>query len=109
MPYNYPSGMIAPFDAACPSGWTRVSTWDNKFLMGGATYGTIGGYANHVHSCNPGIYYSQSTSAGDQSVGGLDDACSTASHFHSVVLAATDTSSANNEPPYINVVFCKKD
>jgi hypothetical protein len=45
-----PSGMIGMFDVACPSGWTRVSAWDNKFIRGAATYGGTGGSATHTHS-----------------------------------------------------------
>lgn len=46
-----PSGMIAIFDAACPSTWTRVSALDNKFVRGGATYSaSAGGSDTHSHT-----------------------------------------------------------
>jgi len=45
------SGWIAMFDAACPSGWTRVSAWDSKFLRGAAAYDVVGGgAATHTHT-----------------------------------------------------------
>jgi hypothetical protein len=49
--YKIPAGMILPFDAACPSGWTRVSAWDGKFVRGSATYDAVGGGADtHLHT-----------------------------------------------------------
>ena len=31
----FPSGMINMFNTACPTGWTRVTALDGKFLVGG--------------------------------------------------------------------------
>jgi len=45
-----PSGMIGMFDASCPSGWTRVSAWDAKFIRGAASYGGTGGSDTHTHA-----------------------------------------------------------
>ncbi len=44
------TGMIAIFDATCPTGWTRVSAFDNLFLRGSATYGTSAGADAHTHT-----------------------------------------------------------
>lgn len=42
--------MIAVFNVACPSGWTRVSAWDDKFIRGATTYGGTGGSSGtHTH------------------------------------------------------------
>lgn len=41
---------IGAFNASCPSGWTRVSAFDGKFLVGKATYGGTGGTTTHTHS-----------------------------------------------------------
>lgn len=109
MAYYYPSGMILAFDTACPSGWTRVSAWDSKFIMGNATYGTTGGTQSHIHDCTPGAKVSWTASAGDSTVGGTDGSCSTIQHSHSVTYSTTATSNVTNNPPYINVIFCKKD
>lgn len=109
MAYYYPSGMIAPFDTACPSGWTRVTAWDNKFVMGGAAYGTTGGNTTHLHDCTPGSKASRTANSGAITTGGTDGSCSKQTHTHTLTFPTTSTSGVTNEPPYINVVFCKKD
>jgi len=43
MIFKYPTGMIMPFDVDCPTGWTRVSDFDNRFLRGALQYGTMSG------------------------------------------------------------------
>ena len=43
-----PSGLIALFDTDCPSGWTRVSALDGKFLTGGASYNAAVGGNNSI-------------------------------------------------------------
>src|SRR5262245_55992101 len=45
-----PSGLIAMFDASCPSGWTRFSALDQNVAVGSTTYGVTGGAATHTHS-----------------------------------------------------------
>jgi hypothetical protein len=45
------SGTIGIFDAACPGGWTRVSAWDGKFLLGSSIYvESPGGVTSHTHT-----------------------------------------------------------
>jgi hypothetical protein len=109
MPYNYPSGMIAPFESSCPEGWTRVIEWDNKFIMGSANPGNTGGSQTHSHNCSPTTFYTRSETAGLKSVGGFQDRCTTYSHAHAINLSATESSSIQNKPPYISVIFCKKE
>jgi len=41
---------IGMFNAACPVGWTTVTAFDDKFLVGKATYGGTGGATTHTHS-----------------------------------------------------------
>lgn len=53
-----PTGMVAMFESACPSGWTRRSgtgeTYENKFVRGGATYSAAGGGSDtHSHTIDP--------------------------------------------------------
>jgi hypothetical protein len=48
--YLVPAGLIAMFATSCPNGWTRFSALDGAFPMGGATYGTLGGSAEHTHT-----------------------------------------------------------
>lgn len=45
-----PSGMISMFANGCPAGWTRVAQFDNRFPMGGTSYGQQGGNSRHSHS-----------------------------------------------------------
>lgn len=50
-----PSGGIILWDgAACPAGYARLSTYDDRFLMASATAGTPGGSITHTH--DPGSY-----------------------------------------------------
>lgn len=46
---SIPSGMIAMFDASCPTGWTRVSALDGRYPRGASTYGGTGTDGNHAH------------------------------------------------------------
>lgn len=47
---DIPSGMIAMFDIACPTGWTRYSQMDNRFPMGSTGVGATGGWSGHSHT-----------------------------------------------------------
>ena len=106
-----PSGLIAIFDTACPSGWTRVAAFDSKFLRGYATYGGTGGMETHYHTVDP-----PNTNTGaavfnweDRRGQGTDYTnYATPAHYHTVNIAAFDSASSNSLPPYINVIFCKK-
>ncbi len=118
-----PSGMIAMFDSACPSGWTRVSALDNRFPMGATTYGTTGGAATHSHTVNPAA--TSTTTNGDhyhlQTGGSLLSGpgphypaeqgfrtSTEGAHAHTVDIASTTSSSDSNLPPYVTVIFCRK-
>jgi len=114
-----PAGMIGIFDTSCPSGWTRVSAFDGLFLKGSVDYGVTGGDSSHYHSQRTGstiwpdvtdlavydgIHGSYSISRITTSGGGdaYDD-----------IPALTGSSGLGGTsepyPPYIDVVFCKKD
>jgi hypothetical protein len=43
-----PSGMIAMFAHACPTGWTRFTDLDNRFPLGTANYTGTGGGSNVI-------------------------------------------------------------
>lgn len=45
-----PAGLIAMFDIACPSGWTRFVPLDGKFPRGSSVYGTAIGADTHNHT-----------------------------------------------------------
>ena len=81
-----PVGAIMMFDTACPSGWTRFAELDGRVPRGSDTPGGIGGAETHVHS-GSGIEIE------DQDL------------YYSVVLSGA---TANNWPPYLNVIWCKK-
>jgi len=90
------SGMIAMFAGTCPSGWTRFGALDNRFPMGGTTYGTTGGSATHNHGgTTGGPNMTQISDAGNNFASPIQN------HTHSI---AADS----NLPPYVTVVFCQK-
>lgn len=175
LPAGIPDGMIAAFDTACPSGWTRVAAFDGRVLRGAASYGGTGGGDTHLHQANPpstgtstdgahshnttlttrGIGHNHSvdppaTSSANQSNNhqhGYDSGTSGAQmtagisqnhnhsvnigsftsgntnptdqyangtgsaggHNHTVDIAGFDSGSGDSWPPYIEVVYCKKD
>jgi hypothetical protein len=75
---SVPAGMLAFFEAACPSGWTQRMVYNNKFVRGGATYSETGGGSDgpHLHSVDP----PSTSSAAD------------GSHTHSVDFVSTGSS-----------------
>lgn len=77
-----PAGMVAFFEAACPTGWTRRALYDSKFLRGGATFDSVGGGSDaaHTHSVDP-------PNTTSNSAGG---------HSHTVDYPATTTTSAGD-------------
>lgn len=111
MAFDYPSGLILPFDTACPSGWTRMTALDDTFVMGASAYGDTGGTVQHRHYVNP---VSRNTTAAS---GTNDDnptllttnTSSTQTHVHAADIATSYSAYKSNYPPYINVVFCQKD
>lgn len=128
---DVPSGLIAIFDTSCPTGWTRFTALDNRFPRGAASYGTTGGSESHGHdivgnTANAGTHQHgfSGTTASNQSNSvdrgaGANATASSAQHSHdfSGTTASDgnhshsmdfDSGSTNHLPPYINVVFCKK-
>ena len=95
-----PSGMIGMFDTDCPPGWTRVAELDDRFPMGGTTYGATGGSSTHTHT---GVTDGQSGMRSDE-FSMHDIPRLTGNHTHSFT-----TDPASSLPPYITVVFCRKD
>ncbi len=79
-----PSGAIVMFDAACPSGWTRFAALDNRFPRGSATYGATGG----------------STSLPMNTTCVYDTICG--------YTGQTTVTQGTYWPPYLNVIWCKK-
>ncbi len=118
------SGMIAMFDATCPIGWTRFSALDNIFPVGSSAYGTTGGSSSHTHSVNPpetttstvaDHRHSQTGGSGIRGGSGsaypAEQGFSTSyagGHSHTVDVSSFDSGSVSSLPPYMTMVYCKK-
>ena len=100
---SWSGNFILLYNSTCPTGWTRTSTYDSKFPYGASSYGGTGGATTHTQgtpSCTTGApntstQYTQSDSGG-----------TTASPTHTHTGAMVSVDSANNLPPYLNMVFC---
>jgi hypothetical protein len=134
---NVPSGAIAVFDVACPTGWTSVSAvaaaFNGKFIVGAATYGATGGAATHTHDITSLAAHTHSIASHTHAGAGLASAYTiyqqgngssldvSMTHAHATggasaaateagTGAATPTAAnGSNLPAYITVIFCKKD
>lgn len=98
VPTFIPSGAIAIFDAAAPTGWTRYTAQDNFFVQGAATTGGTGGTNTDSHTV-PNLANNTATvtvtSAGSPASG--------AAHNHTFA----NTTSMDKRPPYIEVILAK--
>jgi hypothetical protein len=128
-----PSGIILMFDAACPYGWTRVAAFDGKFIRGAAAYGATGGseddhthpYAAHTHLHTHATGYTQSAPSAsvnyDHGSGGsyyissgahtnhaINDLSASGTATNEVAAGNSDSPSSSDIPPYVCVVFCKR-
>lgn len=92
-------------DASCPTGWTRNSDFDGKFVYGSTTYGTTGGSDNHDHGGSLTV-----TSGGPSATvpprnpgaGGMS--ASSSDHTHTATIPISSTTVI---PPYLTMIFCK--
>jgi len=104
-----PSGMIAMFDGSCPAGWTRFSALDGRVPRGAASYGGTGGSDNHSHHHHHSYSGHTSTLHGSMAAGMGGGRASAVPHSHSYSgTTSTDTTSASSWPPYLNVVWCRR-
>jgi hypothetical protein len=128
-----PQGIILMADAACPSGWTRVSALDGLFVRGAASYGATGGGGTHSHSHThtSGTHgHDQNADAQNQVVDAakivvaasyevsadMSQGSAGATHYsmssgflQKSLTLGTDAATATVLPAYIEVIFCKKD
>ena len=107
-----PSGAIMLFDASCPNGWTRFSDLDGRVPRGASTYGGTTGATeththsgpSHTHSMSHVHHYDCTNCHGGlwtKDLGNTDPTTTGAAGTGS-------TGSASSWPPYLNVIWCKK-
>ncbi|NIM11523.1 MAG: hypothetical protein GTO45_16505 [Candidatus Aminicenantes bacterium] len=105
-----PSGFIAIFDSVCPQGWTRETSFDGYFFRGASAYNpTPQGNPGHSHTFNPGtVYTSNSTEKYDKIDTNNECPLASVDHNHPFTVPTVTSSSGSPLPPYINIVFCRK-
>jgi hypothetical protein len=78
---------IALFDTSCPTGWSRVTSFDNRFVMGSNVYGDTGGSSTHIHTYTQ---IPEHAHAGSNLYTSTDGA-----HRHSIRYAGSSSDKAN--------------
>ncbi|MCA9348950.1 hypothetical protein KC878_02270, partial [Candidatus Saccharibacteria bacterium] len=100
-PAIIPTGAIAFFDSTVPSGWTQYSAEDGYYPYGESSAGITGGSNTHTHAISGTLTGASGGNRARNTVS-TQDIVSSNGHTHD----ATGTSAiANNEPPYIEVIF----
>jgi hypothetical protein len=101
-PTSIPTGAIAIFDAAVPSGWTRYSAQDGYYVRSESTAnrGTTGGSNTHTHT----ITGTLSGPTGTTNASNGATAVATQNHTHTI---NSSTVGQSNEPPYVEVILGK--
>jgi hypothetical protein len=97
------------FKTSCPSGWTRQSAWDNKFLRGASTYGGTGGTDTHTHTINIGnttTTVCDEFMVRDYIVSGETWVNTCLKHSHTYDPPNMTTGAGDSLPTYTNVVYC---
>lgn len=97
--------IIQRFLNLCPPGWTRVSSIDNRFVIGGLTYGVTGGSSTHTHT----VVFSQANAPGATSEyvnSGGSQGVSVLNHNHIIPEVTVITEPGSSLPNYKTVVFC---
>ncbi len=101
------NGLIAMWDEDIDDGWLSLSAdseaFSNRFIKPTTTYGTTGGGETHDHADVTGIT-SSAPSATQNARSGSSGSDGT--HTHSV--SVTGFSTESNLPPYVTVVFGKR-
>jgi hypothetical protein len=104
------SGMIAMFAKNCPAGWTRFAALDNRFPLGNAVSGNSGGSSSHSHTLLEGSPLPADGPAvvGVSSHGGSMGAYPGGSANFIVYPTRSQTTTVDQLPPYLTVVYCQK-
>lgn len=106
---DLPSGFISMFQNSCPSGWTRETSFDNKFIQGASTPGATGGNTTHTHTYTIPTTYTNYLSATKQVRSYASKDMPEFSHRHRYLSRESNSETGNTLPEYITVVFCRKD
>jgi len=100
---HIPKDAIIIFDTSVPSGFTRYSDQDGKYVRGGTTAGATGGNANRRFAVSGTTSTATPTIQADW-VEETELYAFTGSHAHTI---SANSGYINNDPPYITVVLGK--
>jgi hypothetical protein len=112
-----PVGAIILWDVnnACPAGFVRVTEFDGRFLVGGAAQGTTGGSNNHTHGAGTltGPAHTHNHVAWNGSPNPVDDNSGGTNYNNATGPAvggavAGNTGLANNLPPFMTILLCRR-
>ena len=118
------AGLVILSDAvSCPTGFTRLTALDNRFLQANTTYNAAaGGASTHQHpSHSHGVGHDVSITTGNTAPGvGVSNNASAGSgaaavpHNHGSVTASHSNASvtvdaASNNPSFATFLICQKD
>ncbi len=98
---TWAGNVILMSNTTCPAGWTRYTTLDAKYPQGSSTAEGTGGAASHTHTTN-------TTTTGSGGVDGTtytEDLFAAINELHTHTVSLTGAS-ANNQPPYRDVIYC---
>ncbi|MEN9561163.1 MAG: hypothetical protein RIQ56_436, partial [Candidatus Parcubacteria bacterium] len=103
-----PNSIIAMWSGDIPGGWVNKSDaggdFNNRFIKPSATYGTTGGTSTHQHlNISNATTSAPSGASTGRSTG---PASASGAHIHNVNI--TSFSYTDNMPPYIGVIFAKR-
>lgn len=105
---------------SCPTGFTRVTALDNRFLQANTTYNAAAGGASthqhpsHSHSTIHNVSITTSSAANPVAAHGTTPNAEPASHNHSTTTvsftsAAVQVDVADNQPAFATLLLCQKD
>jgi hypothetical protein len=99
-----PQGTIVMASALPPLGWTRFTQLDEYYPYGSSSYGTTGGASSHTHNIDMDTNSDTGTVALATGTPSVSLPIKN-SHTHNIT---GDLQSYSNDPPYIKVLFIKK-
>ncbi len=103
IPATIPDSAIAVFNASCPSGWVSYSEMNGKYPRIDTSVNSTGGSTNHQNQ----FTVTWSSTSGSTTLDTISGNSYAQTHSHASTDHSTNTTSI--EPPYLEVIFCKKD